>query len=216
MNKPKTGPKSAKPKKPPVVADVAHPDTSAPPDTSKPIITHRPMIKDPMMVDDAGKAEIQAAEPKTEEKLQPSKPGGETRLTPLNAKADDKDGKEEDKQEPPADPEPAAPDTSAPDAPEPDGDAGEDKTKPLAAKEAKEAKAAGPTKDEEDAQIEKLVESRKYFLPINAVEHRRSTRFAVAGVILALILAVAWVDVALDAGLIRLGGVKPVTHLFSN
>jgi hypothetical protein len=36
------------------------------------------------------------------------------------------------------------------------------------------------------------------------------------GIVLAVVLAVAWVDVALDAGLIQLGSVKPVTHFFSN
>ena len=81
-------------------------------------------------------------------------------------------------------------------------------------KTADDAKAAA--RAEEDAKTAKLIESRKYFLPINAVEQRRSTQIAVAGVILALILAVAWVDVALDAGLIHLGGIKPVTHIFSN
>jgi hypothetical protein len=81
-------------------------------------------------------------------------------------------------------------------------------------KPADDAKAAAQA--ENDAKTAKLIESKQYFLPINAVEHRRSTQIAVAGAILALILAMAWVDVALDAGLIHLGGVKPVTHIFSN
>lgn len=106
-----------------------------------------------------------------------------------------------------ADAEEPAKDDNAETGDKPGVEPGKDKT-------VDDAKAAAQA--EEDAKTAKLIESRKYFLPINAVEQRRSTQIAVAGVILALILAVAWVDVALDAGLIHLGGIKPVTHIFSN
>jgi hypothetical protein len=36
------------------------------------------------------------------------------------------------------------------------------------------------------------------------------------GVLLSLVLILAWADIALDAGIIQLGNVKPVTHFFSN
>jgi hypothetical protein len=68
----------------------------------------------------------------------------------------------------------------------------------------------------QDAALEKLVESKQYFLPINALEKRRTKRFVVLGVVLALVLAAAWADIALDAGLITIHGIKPVTHFFSN
>jgi hypothetical protein len=93
----------------------------------------------------------------------------------------------------------------------------QDKSEKPAAKptEAKPAeKAAKPTKS--DAHIEKLIEDKTYFLPINSVEKRRARRFVVLGILLSLVLVVAWVDVALDAGLIKLGNVKPVTHFFSS
>lgn len=69
---------------------------------------------------------------------------------------------------------------------------------------------------ERDAKLQKLIDNKKYFLPINAVEQRRNTRYALLGVILVLVLAIAWADVALDAGLIHIDNVKPVTHFFSN
>jgi hypothetical protein len=69
---------------------------------------------------------------------------------------------------------------------------------------------------EHDAAIQKLVDSKKYFLPINAVEKRRSKRFVAVGVLLSLLLLAAWADIAADAGLISVPGVKPVTHFFSN
>jgi len=40
--------------------------------------------------------------------------------------------------------------------------------------------------------------------------------FIILGVVLILLLAAAWADIALDAGLIHLDGVRPLTHLFSN
>ncbi|MGC1176773.1 MAG: hypothetical protein WA843_01775 [Candidatus Saccharimonadales bacterium] len=64
--------------------------------------------------------------------------------------------------------------------------------------------------------IQKLVDSKQYFLPINAVEKRRSKRFVSLGILLSIILALAWADIALDAGLIHVSSVKPLTHFFSN
>ena len=78
-----------------------------------------------------------------------------------------------------------------------------------------------PVETEDDKQakrqaaVEKLADSKKYYLPINAVEKRRSKHFAIAGIILSLVLIVVWADIAVDAGLIKLP-VKPVTHFFSN
>jgi hypothetical protein len=233
-------PKDSGPKGSKAIADVAHPGMSAPSDTSKSIITHRPMMRDPMVVEEGEK------QTEDEAGLTPGKLAGETKITPLSEQKDDEpdaaatdaagtddkdDAKTADKAdkadsgEKPAEPKaddtdkPGAADASdaqetakdddaeAGDKPGAEASQGKDKT-------ADDAKAAAQA--EEDAKTSKLIESKKYFLPINAVEHRRSTQIAVMGVILALILAVAWVDVALDAGLIHLGGIKPVTHIFSN
>jgi hypothetical protein len=67
-----------------------------------------------------------------------------------------------------------------------------------------------------DAAIQKLVDNKQYFLPINAVEQRRSKRFVALGVLLSLFLLVAWCEIALDAGLIDVPGIQPLTHFFSN
>jgi hypothetical protein len=69
---------------------------------------------------------------------------------------------------------------------------------------------------EHDAAIEKLIDEKKHFLPINSVEKRKTKRFILLGVLLSIVLAAAWVDIALDAGLIQLDNIKPVTHFFSN
>lgn len=108
--------------------------------------------------------------------------------------------------EPPTDQD--TPDTTEP-AGSINGDSS-DKPDPAQLEAAEAAKQA-----EHVAEIQKLVDSKKYFLPINAVERRRSKRFIALGVVLSLILALAWLNIALDAGLIEIPGVKPFTHFFS-
>lgn len=70
--------------------------------------------------------------------------------------------------------------------------------------------------DENEAKIQKLVLEKRYFLPINSQEKRRTDRFVVLGIVLILLLVAAWADIALDAGLVHIDGLKPLTHLFSN
>ncbi len=70
--------------------------------------------------------------------------------------------------------------------------------------------------EQHDAGVQKLIDGKQYFLPINAVEKRRTKRVVLLGVVLSLVLALVWVDVALDASLIKVSGLKPLTHFFSN
>jgi hypothetical protein len=79
-----------------------------------------------------------------------------------------------------------------------------------AAKKVEEAKAA------QLAELEKLVESKKYFLPINTVERRRDARRAVLLLVMVILFALIWLDLALDAGLLRLGHIHALTHFFSS
>lgn len=68
---------------------------------------------------------------------------------------------------------------------------------------------------ERAARLEKLVESEEYFLPIETVEQRRSRRVAIFGLLLIIILAAAWYNVALDAGLLPNTYNLPHTTFFS-
>lgn len=68
---------------------------------------------------------------------------------------------------------------------------------------------------EKQAKINGLVDSGKYFLPINMVEKRKNQRVVIVGIIICIILAIAWVDVALDAGLISNSLHLPHTHFFA-
>jgi len=67
-----------------------------------------------------------------------------------------------------------------------------------------------------DEAMQKMVDSKQFYLPINAIEQRRTQRFIALGVVFSIILALAWLDISLDAGLINLGGIKSVTHFFSS
>lgn len=68
---------------------------------------------------------------------------------------------------------------------------------------------------ERQANLDKIAEAKTYYLPINQVVRRRSKHIALAGVLLIIIMGLAWADVALDAGLITIPGVKAPTHFFS-
>lgn len=64
--------------------------------------------------------------------------------------------------------------------------------------------------------VRKLVSAETYFLPINHREKRRTKRFVLLGLLLIVALAVAWLDVALDAGLISNPQNLPHSHFFTS
>lgn len=63
--------------------------------------------------------------------------------------------------------------------------------------------------------IADIVASQKFYLPINRVEKRKNRRAVVIGAVLCIILAVAWLDVAFDAGIISDTYNLPHTHFFT-
>jgi hypothetical protein len=168
-------------------------------------------------IEEPVKAEEPATEAKVEPKTEPEiKPKVETKLEPI----------EKSKPEPAKAPEPAQeeaaeeakPDKSTEPAEE---SAPQETTEPAETAEGKATPAeidaeAEAKQAEHDAAIQKLIDSKQYFLPINSVEKRRTKRVIVLGVALSLLLIIAWADVALDAGLVQIDGIKPVTHFFSN
>lgn len=210
------------------IIDVAHPGKSAPSQTSKPvIITNRTILKDPMMVETSD-------DKPSEKSVKSTAPT----LTPAAAKAALDEPTEAPVQaEAPAEsaPEPAPKPKPVPE-PEPEAKAKPEPEKPEKAEEPEapaeetpvEAENTGPVEDaaaaeaaekaaaEHDATVQKLVDSKQYYLPINSVEKRRSRRFVLLGVLVAILLALAWVDIALDAGLLHINNVQPLTHFFSN
>lgn len=67
--------------------------------------------------------------------------------------------------------------------------------------------------EKHDAEIQKLIDSKTYSLPIKTVEQRRSKRVVILGILLSIVLIAAWADISLDAGLVKVSGV-PHTHFF--
>ncbi len=67
---------------------------------------------------------------------------------------------------------------------------------------------------ERQANFDKIVNAKTYFLPINQVVRRRSKHVAIAGIVLIVLLGIAWADISLDAGLISIPGIEAPTHFF--
>lgn len=216
------------------IQDVAHPNKSAPSGNSKSVIvTHRARVQDPMV-----NTQVNTAEP--ESSPVPSHNSDKSTIQPMTAPT----LTPVDKPEPIAEeaaPEPAneTVETTTPEAanhvslelkPLPASQSVEKPAEPETPEtsEVNEAEASGkkdPTQMNQDqvdqeklkaeAALQKLVDSKQYFLPINTLESRRSKRFITLGVLLSIILIAAWTDIALDAHLITIDGLKPLTNFFS-
>jgi hypothetical protein len=205
------------------IMDVAHPGKTAPATSGRPVIvTNRPILKDPMVRED----EPEETKPVSREaEVKPSSP--EKTIAQLAEEAKARADKVEDEksaveakekasvQEPEPEPKPSQEPTEKP-APKEDEPAASSDTVTPGAEAAATEDTRLAEENKKDAELEKLVESREYFVSINAVEKRRTKRIIVLGVLLSVLLALAWVDIALDAGLIQIDNVKPVTHFFSN
>jgi hypothetical protein len=63
-------------------------------------------------------------------------------------------------------------------------------------------------------EMEKIIQSKQYYLPIAAPSHHQGTRRAVVALVLVLLLTAAWFDIVLDAGIVHIVGVQSLTHFF--
>jgi hypothetical protein len=196
MDKPMSSP-------PKIIADIAHPGTSAPSSNSKSVIvTNRSMLEDPMVnkpsaIPDLAENEKPATQdPKTKVEIKP--------IEEPEA-AEEKVDKSEEKVT-----QPKVEDSIV----ETNNSESTDQIAPNEKAIDDKLKAEEIEKTKRDSAIQSLIVSKQYFLPINAVEYRRTKRFIVGGILFSFMLALVWVDIALDAGIIKLGGIKALTHLF--
>ncbi len=223
------------------IIDVEQPGTSAPTATSKPVIvTNRPIMRDPMMVaeaDDKPETEADSETPKVP--ADTLKTSDKQVLKPLDSVAGEADEKTDqpaaDAKLGPADESDDHDSAPGPDTAQDDAQSGTDGIEPASLKSdntnsageipspdtsksglAKQAEAEAAAKAKHDAEVQQLIDSEQYTLPIHTVEQRKSKRFVLLGIGLAIILILIWLDIALDAGIIKLGGLKPLTHFFSN
>ena len=89
------------------------------------------------------------------------------------------------------------------------------KSKDKSSNEQAEVEKAAKAEAERDARISGYVESGQYFLSINKVEERKNRQLVIVGIVVAVLLAVVWLDVALDAGIISNTYHLPHTNFFA-
>lgn len=65
-----------------------------------------------------------------------------------------------------------------------------------------------------DQKVNTLIEHKTYFLEIGTITKRRNVLYAWIGVAICVVLIIAWLDVALDAGIINNSFHLPHTHFF--
>lgn len=220
------------------VVDVHAPGTAAPSPTSKPVIvSNRPLLQDPMVVEKRNDQEDERPGqdlPTPDIKLSA---GDKSKLRPLDDSITGESTPEETVN--PPKPKDAAPDSGSvasptvspddqDDVPATGAETSDQLTAESPATEApneqtvdglpkdnaqkKEAAAAEQTA--RDAAIQKLIDGKQYALPIQTVEQRNSKRVIIMGAVLSVVLLLLWLDIALDAGILHLSGLQPVTNLF--
>jgi len=217
------------------IFDVAKPGTLPPADaTTRPVIvTNRTIMHDPMMVkpistkpDDA---KSEPSDPAVTSNDTASVNGSKIVINPFYAQSEsdsgasgtsdsgkitvdtDVDGIVDDTETPTDNPKEPGPTPTTESSYGDDAPVANDPDVARQDKEAAELEAMAKAQDELDT----LVAEKTYFLPINAVELRRSKHVAIFGTLSIVLLALVWANIALDAGFITIPGVNPVTHLFS-
>lgn len=183
--------------------------------TSKPVIvTNRPIMADPMVKPASGAPELEAVE-KPKEARAPS--ASKIVIQPIahNEDSEPENPVESETPEPKA--EPAPHESEKPTELEQPAEAEdpEDTQLPAEATDKTDVEEDDPVEIERRAKLDALVESQKYFLPITTAEERKSRRTVVLGAILAIVLLLAWTNIAVDAGLISLPIDVPHTNFFS-
>lgn len=221
--------------KTPKFDDVKHPDKVTPSATSRPIIVtnHTMMTKDPMMAPASGNApEAGASEDavpvvgasmtheKTIVPLNPisTDPEDDAKDEPEEAKEPESEPESEAKPAEVTPPEPAAT-TPAPEsepqpqAPEVESGTGEVRDAEAEATAEEDAAAEAAAKREEE--LEGIIASEKYAVPINAVQRRRSRAATALLFFLAVVLAIVLLDAIVDVGIVHVPSSVPHTHFFS-
>jgi hypothetical protein len=86
-------------------------------------------------------------------------------------------------------------------------------SKPSAETEKAVAEAAAAAKRERE--LESLIDSKQFYVPINAVARKREVKHSALMTVCVLLLAIVLVDLMLDSGLILLAEKIPHTHFFT-
>lgn len=217
--KPKATKAKAKPKAAPkpAVFDVAKPGAPAlaTSSTSRPIIIKHQNVPDPMVNEKPSPEPTENERQTAPTLLSPS--AKKIVIQPLHDAEEKVDVKPSEPTKPTTEPAPEIDITAAlkTDKPEPKPEpAKEEPTppkpepKPVVVEPKVEIPKDKPVIDDEAvlaeraAQVQKLVASQEYFLPIETIEQRRTKRTAILGVLSIIVLLAAWYNVSLDAQLL--------------
>ncbi len=190
------------------VFDVANPGSAdAHPNARPVIVPRRTLLRDPMMasgnkpIKDAVSPEDQKDK---EEKLSETA-SKEVKPPETKDKSPQPSTEEADKETPEEEEKPAEADDSIT---EPAADEDSD--------ESKEEEKNELTADKQlDEKYEKLIEDKKYFVPIGAVKRRRNMRAALITLLFVIVAALVAVNFLADAGIIQLP-VQPFTDIIKN
>lgn len=79
-------------------------------------------------------------------------------------------------------------------------------------KAVEEAKQAAKRQEE----VEKYIDSKQFFVPINAIAHKRSIKVSALLTVLVFLLALILIDLMIDSGIILLIQKIPHTHFFTS
>ena len=191
--------------------DVSKPGESAPNTSSRPVlVTHRPMVQDPMVKDDV-KADDKVADSKAsvmshgDKVIQP--------VSDLSKPAEEAAGTPDQGQSSAAGSDPAKDDTTD-DKPKTSTEATGTEAAVVDAvvdQATEDKKKQNQLSDEEKAKraaLQKLVEEKKYFVPIGQVGRRRNRRALLTVIVLVLLLVGGYA--AVDAGFIDAGFDLPI------
>jgi hypothetical protein len=215
--------------KAPKFIDIKSADETTPSSTSRPVIvTNRPVLgNDPMMNAGGDTTDTKPAQPMTRSaktikpvsadmvaKDKQEAPAAEAATEPVAADVPEAPAAAESEtpaETPATEPEPAAkaeeePDTAMPATRDAAAESQADEAKATAEAEAAEAR---------QNELENLIASGKFTAPINAAHRKRSRMIAIVLCLVALLLAVAVADAAVDAGLVTVDGV-PHTDLLKD
>jgi hypothetical protein len=218
--------------------DVKQPNKVTPSATARPIIVgnHAMLAKDPMMAPtgdtqpaDSGEPATPSAAGMTHEKtiapisiisVKSDEDKGEKPEEPKEAEAGTKPDPEEKSAEPtrtdPPEPTEAASDPeSKPESQEPESGTKPDEPRDPEAETTSEEAAVAEAKAKREQELEDIVTSGKYAVPIDAVQRRRSRIATTMLVVLAVLLAIVLVDAILDVGILHVSSSVPHTHFFS-
>ena len=118
---------------------------------------------------------------------------------------------EPDKEEAASDDEAAKEDEAAAEAVKTDDDDKESKPSPETEKALAEAAAA----EKRVKELEALIDSKQFYVPINAVARKRSIQYSSFMTVAVFLLAIVLIDLMLDTGMILLVQKIPHTHFFT-